>query len=162
MTLILNSKVYLSHNEEKATDPQNAGNSFQYLPESYIAVIFSYLNGATLFHKIALLNRKTREILPKTGLLSQIIELTMDIKLLEEELIAPQSFNYATKLVDCFQLRVWGNKVSTYLIRLFYNLVQCTATALNLSVVPFVKILWLTTKKSPFNNLLFVWPDKLP
>jgi hypothetical protein len=32
-------------------------------------IVFSYLTGADLYHKIALLNKSTRESLPKSGLL---------------------------------------------------------------------------------------------
>lgn len=34
-------------------------------------VCYSYLSGSELYHKIALLNRNTRELLPDSGLLDQ-------------------------------------------------------------------------------------------
>jgi hypothetical protein len=39
--------------------------------------VFSYFSGAELYHKVALLNKKTREDLPTDGLLDQKKVLTM-------------------------------------------------------------------------------------
>lgn len=39
--------------------------------------MFSYLSGADLYHKIALLNNRTRDSLPSSGLVDQLKKLTM-------------------------------------------------------------------------------------
>ena len=43
----------------------------------YFLLVSSYLDGTTLFHKIALLNKIIRKILPDSALLDQIIVLTI-------------------------------------------------------------------------------------
>ena len=40
-------------------------------------IVFSFLTGEELYHKVALLNKKTRESLPDSHLLNQIKILTM-------------------------------------------------------------------------------------
>ena len=43
-------------------------------------LIFSYLDGTTLYHKIALINKETRASLPDSGLLDQLKELCCSIE----------------------------------------------------------------------------------
>jgi hypothetical protein len=43
---------------------------------------YSFLDGATLYHKIALLNKETRASLPGAGLLDQLKELKLSKKTL--------------------------------------------------------------------------------
>ncbi len=45
--------------------------------DNFRLFVFSYLTGADLYHKIALLNKSIRMALPQSGLLDQIKILTM-------------------------------------------------------------------------------------
>ncbi len=40
-------------------------------------IVFSYLTGSDLFHKISLLNKTTRQMLPESDILNQVKVLTM-------------------------------------------------------------------------------------
>ena len=63
-------------------------------------LVFSYLSGAELYHKISLLNKKTRASLPSAGLLDQVKKLTMALDWPFDE----TGFKYAFKLVDVIEL----------------------------------------------------------
>jgi len=60
-------------------------------------LVFSYLSGCDLFHKIALLNKSYREKLPSAGLLDQIISITIKKSYSDdgEVFFATNSFLYA-------------------------------------------------------------------
>ncbi len=60
--------------------------------------MFSYLSGAEIYHKIAVVNRLTRESLPESGLLDQIKKLTMKTKPLNS------SLDYLFRLADVIEL----------------------------------------------------------
>ena len=47
-------------------------------------VVYSFLSGATLYHKVALLNKATRDALPNAKLLNQQKQLTMKVQLTSE------------------------------------------------------------------------------
>ena len=67
-------------------------------------MVFAYLPGATLFHRIALLNKKVREELPKAAMLDQIITIPIskDKSASSENIFPKDSFIYAVRLCDCF------------------------------------------------------------
>jgi hypothetical protein len=57
---------------------------------------FSYLDGSTLYHKIALLNKEMRASLPNSGLLDQLKQLRSNHTTLKSWLIASKmNFKYA-------------------------------------------------------------------
>lgn len=65
------------------------------------------MHGYDLFHKIAVTSKKIREMLPKAGLLDQIIIIS--IRATDEYLpdVLPfMSFNYAVSLADCIRVTV--------------------------------------------------------
>ena len=64
----------------------------------------SYLPGATLFHKIALLNKEIRKELPDAALLDQIIVVTVTKEQADigETMFPHDSLMYAVRLADCF------------------------------------------------------------
>ena len=62
-------------------------------------IVFSYLTGSELFHKIALLNKTTRQMLPESGILQQVKVLTM--KSVPSYL---GNLNFGLSLVDVIEL----------------------------------------------------------
>ena len=66
-------------------------------------MVISYLPGCDLYHKIALLNKEYRKILPKSGLLDQAIVITLK-NLPDYSKIPMTSLFYAISLADSFQL----------------------------------------------------------
>jgi hypothetical protein len=68
-------------------------------PLHRMLIIFSYLSGADLYHKVSLLNKGIRHSLPKAGLMDQV-------KLLSYK-EAPKSYSYlkyALSLVNVVEL----------------------------------------------------------
>jgi hypothetical protein len=81
-----------------------AHSSLNTFPDNNLArlTVYSYLDGATLFHKIALLNRLNREQLPEHALLDQIIQISIKSEYSESKETPPtKSFIYAVRLADC-------------------------------------------------------------
>ena len=70
--------------------------------------VISFLQGGILFHKIALLNKHFRKQLPQSGLLDQIISITVKKELSDigETFFPFESFIYAVKLADCFEVQI--------------------------------------------------------
>ena len=68
------------------------------------------MDGNTLFNKIAVLSQEIREHLPNSGLINQLIKITVtaECSLLEEE-PAADSFLYALRLADSIQLQFNDN-----------------------------------------------------
>ena len=71
-------------------------------------VLFSYLPGTTLFHKISLINKATRKALPDSALLDQIIVIPIKIKeILDQKTSGYLRISfllYAARLADIFQV----------------------------------------------------------
>ena len=64
-------------------------------------MIFSYVPGCDLFHKIALTCKSIRQKLPNSGLLDQIRVITVKLIFDEDSLyFNKNSFNYALELAD--------------------------------------------------------------
>ena len=87
--------------------------------ESFRQLVCSYLPGATLFHKIALLNSQVRENLPQAALLNQIIVITVKKEKADigEAMFPANSLFYAYRLADCFQILL-DKKSSLYFDKL--------------------------------------------
>ena len=66
---------------------------------SFRLLVLSYLSGADLYHKIALIDKRTRDSLPDSGLLDQIKILTMNN--LPARL---KDLTYAFKLLNAIEL----------------------------------------------------------
>lgn len=66
---------------------------------------FSYLSGSDLYHKVAVLDKKTRELLPHAGLLDQKKVLEMKSKPKKD------AVKYALSMVDSFRLKDTLSKV---------------------------------------------------
>ena len=45
--------------------------------ENFKLMVFAYLPGQTIFHKVALMNQRIRDLLPNAALLDQIITITI-------------------------------------------------------------------------------------
>ena len=77
------------------------------LPNLALFTVFSYLTGADLLHKIALLNLVTRSRLPNAGLLTQIriLKLQQYDKIISDLQIIP-SFLYALTIVDGLEVNL--------------------------------------------------------
>jgi hypothetical protein len=75
---------------------------------------FSYLDGATLYHKIALLNKEMRASLPNAGLLDQLKVLKSINYFDESDIISRQVFfsklklKYALNIADNIQFNIDG------------------------------------------------------
>ena len=54
-----------------------SNNPFHTHKNSVPYIVYSYLNGAVLYHKICRMNKATREAIPKAKLLDQPKSLTM-------------------------------------------------------------------------------------
>lgn len=71
--------------------------------------VLSYLSGTELFHKIALLNKRTRSLLPSCGLLDQ--EKILTVAPIEKDadyiaLLHESNLKYAIKFADGFAIRI--------------------------------------------------------
>ena len=70
-------------------------------------VVFSYLSGCEIFHRIALTSKRIRDQLPDSGLLNQIKVITIKHEKAEEmSLPKAESFLYAIRLADGIQLQL--------------------------------------------------------
>ena len=89
---------------EAQADPQIIQYPLYPYSQDLRLLTFSYLNGDELFHKIALLNKKLRLILPSAGLLDQHKMITIrctDEKIPDDDFVA-HSFMYAISWADSF------------------------------------------------------------
>ena len=88
-------------------------------------ITFSYLQGCDLFHKIALLSKTLRALLPESGLLDQIVVITIKgankSKSGYPELMPVNSFGYVIQLADSIQIQA---EVSNLLyVTLMHNII---------------------------------------
>lgn len=68
---------------------------------------FSYLPGCDLFHKIALTSKSIRQLMPNSGLLDQVIVISLKTPkdaTLCPDYLPPKSFKYALSLADSIQV----------------------------------------------------------
>jgi hypothetical protein len=85
-------------------------------PMSLKLSIFSFLNGATIYHKIALINKETRLALPNAGLLDQFKQLKIKSTSNLNNQNLPNIINlyYALEIIDNIDLTFTFTQQSFY------------------------------------------------
>ena len=124
-----------------------------FYPDHLKLLIFSYLNGCELFHKIAVTSKATRNQLPVSGLLDQVRVITFKVQNNDSPTLLPvDSFRYGLQLATSIQVYVTLQNLNQAITVLNLMRVAKRKTRFNLILLCSVK------KHSPKLIMIFIVP----